>query len=152
MFKIKIFKGFSLIEIMIVIAIIGILAAIAIPNYQTYVIRSQVSEIYNLARPLQKVIEEALGAGTAFPDLSKTFQTGKYVTGIYYAGTMSDGGWGFAFSTNFPNIIGTFIPVWSATLNPTTGIISWRCGLSGPTISAGNQKYVPSGSGCTGFL
>ncbi|MGM1003855.1 pilin [Acinetobacter haemolyticus] len=57
-------KGFTLIELMIVVAIIGILAAIAIPAYQDYIARSQASEAFTLANGLKTEVADNLQEGT----------------------------------------------------------------------------------------
>ena len=83
-------KGFTLIELMIVVAIIGILAAIAIPAYQDYTIRSQVTEGLNLAGALKAAVAETFAQTGTWPtsltDLgvvnaagAETPPTGKYV-------------------------------------------------------------------------
>jgi type IV pilus assembly protein PilA len=88
-------KGFTLIELMIVIAIIGILAAIAIPAYQNYTIRSQVTEGLSLASGWKTAISEYYAQYGSFPSNSTTAaagaagqvsvsgaSTGKYVSAI----------------------------------------------------------------------
>src|ERR1019366_705770 len=65
-------KGFTLIELMIVIAIIGILAAIAIPAYQNYTIRAQVTEGVSLAAGWKTAISEYYAQNGAFPTCSIT--------------------------------------------------------------------------------
>jgi type IV pilus assembly protein PilA len=86
-------KGFTLIELMIVVAIIGILAAIAIPAYQNYTIRAQVTEGLSLADGWKTSIAEFYAQNGTFPSSSSTTggataivaagaTTGKYVASI----------------------------------------------------------------------
>jgi type IV pilus assembly protein PilA len=60
-------KGFTLIELMIVVAIIGILAAIAIPAYQNYIARSQVSEAFSMTSAMKTTIAEYAQTNGAYP-------------------------------------------------------------------------------------
>jgi type IV pilus assembly protein PilA len=63
----KIQQGFTLIELMIVIAILGILLAIAIPAYQDYTIRAKVSEGMNIATSVKLAVAETRQSSNAFP-------------------------------------------------------------------------------------
>ena len=60
-------KGFTLIELMIVVAIIGILAAIAIPAYQDYTVRAQVTEGLNLAAAAKTAVAESFTSNQTWP-------------------------------------------------------------------------------------
>jgi type IV pilus assembly protein PilA len=86
-------KGFTLIELMIVVAIIGILAAIAIPAYQNYLIRSQITEGLSLADGWKTAVGEYYANNGTFPTCASTTggagciaaagaTTGKYVTAV----------------------------------------------------------------------
>ena len=125
----KVQQGFTLIELMIVVAIIGILAAIAIPAYQDYTIRAQVSEGLNLAGAAKVAVTEYYQDRGAFPttnamaglSASNTI-IGKYVDGVGVgaAGLVTVGYGNSAHATLAPG---------SLTLTPAdnTGSIGWTC-------------------------
>lgn len=79
-------KGFTLIELMIVIAIIGILAAIAIPQYQNYIARSQFSEAHTLLRGIETATQEKIDKGTAFAASTGAANAATNVLGVQLTG------------------------------------------------------------------
>ena len=141
-------QGFTLIELMIVVAIIGILAAIAIPAYQNYVIRAQVSEGFSLADGLKTPAMEAFSSTGNWPAngsngiLSATSYSGNYVSGITLAAvTGGVGKISVAYNTTKSNsAIQNKVLVLSAVNN--NGSISFTCGTSaGTTIPS---QYRPA--------
>jgi type IV pilus assembly protein PilA len=128
----KIQQGFTLIELMIVVAIIGILAAIAIPAYQDYTIRAQVTEGLNLASGSKVAVTEFLQDNGTFPATNaiagvpvNTTITGNYVTQVdVVAGVIT---------VTYGNDAHAQLTGDTLVLTPTStaGSVEWDCSTGG---------------------
>jgi type IV pilus assembly protein PilA len=124
-------KGFTLIELMIVIAIIGILAAIAIPAYQNYTIRAQVSEGSSLIGGLETAFDECYankGTAVAPCDTNANLGITKTVMGTYVskASFTAPGQITVTYGANANANINGLTTKWSAYSSPN-GDITWVC-------------------------
>jgi type IV pilus assembly protein PilA len=133
-------SGFTLIELMIVVAIIAILAAIALPAYQDYVIRSQISEGYVLGDAARLAIWDFVGNTGRYPgsNLSAGMPSASSITGNYVTNLNVVGG---VATVTFGNKANIAISGLTLELSPNTnpGAIDWRC--TSTTIPG---KYLPT--------
>lgn len=147
----KVQQGFTLIELMIVVAIIGILAAIAIPAYQDYTIRSQVSEALSLASGSKVAVAEFFQNNGELPDtnLEAGVPAAATITGNYVSQVAVTAGGVIqaTFSSTAPQDAHNNIDTATLTLSPVTataGSMSWDCTGTGALAPATNPQWLPS--------
>ncbi len=147
-------KGFTLIELMIVVAIIGILAAVALPAYQDYAIRAKMSEVVLGMSGCRTPISEVYFTGPSSAPGTNGWgceRTGSQATKYVAAITTDDNGVVTAtvqgISTSVNGLVVTMIPMSDPvtpaafTISSSESLYGWTCGGAGTTVAL---KYLPA--------
>jgi len=146
----KVQQGFTLIELMIVVAIIGILAAIAIPAYQDYTIRAQVSEGMNLSAAAKAAVTEFFQDRGTFPTdnanaglAANTEIQGNYVSQVTVGN--ANGIITIQYSNVAPQEANQAINGATLELSPITnaGSVDWNCRASAGVLNT-NPQWLPA--------
>ena len=145
-------QGFTLIELMIVVAIIGILAAVALPAYQDYTVRAKMSEVILAMSACRTSITEVYQSGGSAPGANNWGCEVSAGTGSKYVNAIStnDNGVVTATVTNISASVNgsvvQLVPMQTGgpavfTANSSQTLFGWNCG---PAASAGvPQKFLP---------